>query len=322
MNHPAIFNAFYSGFRPIIPISYQRLIHRSNSVNDFTVEKKLSVDSFLMRINTNVSALRAQRSMTEHTKQIEGASGKISSGSRVRNASDDAASLSIGTKQKTSIRSHHPAIRNANDAVSQFQVAEGGMNEIGSMLARMKELSLQSSSGHLQDSDRAMLNLEYMQVRKEVERIARATQFNGTELLQDKSGDTRDFMIGINNDDNSKLSYAGDELAVTEFNLGLVDSNIDNVQDSRINLGHIDKAIETLSGKRASAGSYQNRIQSAISNLEQKNLNETDAMSKVMDADMAYETAERMKSEGKLMAATSVLAQSSQFNAMALKLLK
>lgn len=275
-----------------------------------------------MRINTNVSALRAQRSMTEHTTQIENASGKISSGSRVRNASDDAASLSIGTKQKTSIRSQHQAIRNANDAVSQFQVAEGGMNEIGSMLTRMKELSLQSSNGHLQDSDRALLNVEYMQVRREVERVAQSTQYNGTDLLQDKSGQTRDFMIGINNDENSKLSYEGNELAVSEFNLGLVDSNIDNVQDSRINLGHIDKAIETLSGKRASAGSYQNRIQSAISNLEQRNLNETDAMSKVMDADMAYETAERMKSEGKLMAATSVLAQSAQFNAMALKLLK
>lgn len=275
-----------------------------------------------MRINTNVAALRAQRSMTEHTTQIENASGKISSGNRVRNASDDAAALSIGNKQRTSIRSQHQAIRNANDAVAQFQVAEGGMNEIGSMLIRLKELSLQAASGHLQDTDRGMINSEYMQIRREVERIARSTHFNGSDLLQDKSGDTRDFMIGINNDDNSKLSFKGKELAVSEFNLGIIDSSIDNMTDARININHIDKAIETLSGKRASAGSYQNRIQSAISNLEQRNQNETEAMSKVMDADIAYETAERMKSEGKLMAATSVLAQSAQFNAMALKLLK
>jgi flagellin len=275
-----------------------------------------------MRINTNISALRAQRSMTEHSKQIESSTGKISSGSRVRNASDDAASLSIGNKQKTSLRSQHQAIRNANDAVAQFQVAEGAMNEIGNMLIRLKELSLQAASGHLQDSDRGMLNTEYMGLRREIERVAQSTRYMNNNLLQDKSGDTRDFMIGINNDKDSKLSYDGKELAVSEFSLGLVDSNIENAEEARVNLGHIDKAIETLSAKRAKAGSYQNRIQSAIANLETKNLNETESMSKVMDADMAYETAERMKSEGKFMAATSVMAQSAQFSALALKLFK
>lgn len=275
-----------------------------------------------MRINTNVSALRAQRSMGEHNKQIENASGKISSGSRVRNASDDAASLSIGNKQKTSIRSQYQAIRNGNDAVSQFQVAEGAMSEIGNMLIRLKELSLQAASGHLQDSDRGMLNTEYMQIRREVERVAQTTRYNGVDLLHDKSSQTRDFLIGTNNDENSKLSYNSTELAVSEFNLSLVDSNIINAEEARININHIDKAIEILSGKRAKVGSYQNRIQAAISNLETKNVNETEAMSRTMDADMAYETSEKMKSEGKLMAASSVLAQSHQFSAMALKLLK
>jgi flagellin len=259
--------------------------------------------------------------MSEHNKQIESTSGKISSGTRVRNASDDAASLSIGQKQKTSIRSQYQAVRNANDAIAQFQVAEGAMNEIGNMLVRLKELSLQSSSGHLQDSDRGMINEEYMQIRREVERVAKTTRYMSNDLLQDKSGNTRDFMIGINNDADSKLSYKGTELAVSEFNLGLVDSNVLNVEEARINLGHLDKAIETLSGQRAKAGSYQNRIQSAINNLETKNVNESAAMSRTMDADMAYETSEKMKSEGKLNAATAVLAQSHQFSALALKLI-
>ncbi len=275
-----------------------------------------------MRINTNVSALRAQREMSEHTKSIENASGKISSGSRVRNASDDAASLSIGNKQKSSIRSQHQAIRNANDAIGQFQTAEGAMNEVGSMLIRLKELSLQASTGTLQDSDRGMLNSEYMAIRKEIERVARSTNFMGSNLLQDRSGKPRDFMIGINDNDNSRISFSGAEISVTEFNLGLVDSSIVNAEEARINLGHIDQAIETLSSKRAKAGSYQNRIQTAINNLETTNINETSAMSRIMDADMAYESSEKIRSEGKLNAASSVLAQSSQFSAMALKLLQ
>jgi flagellin len=277
---------------------------------------------WLMRINTNVSALRAQREMSEHTKSIENASGKISSGSRVRNASDDAASLSIGNKQKSSIRSQHQAIRNANDAIGQFQTAEGAMNEVGSMLIRLKELSLQASTGTLQDSDRGMLNSEYMAIRKEIERVARSTNFMGSNLLQDRSGKPRDFMIGINDNDNSRISFSGAEISVTEFNLGLVDSSIVNAEEARINLGHIDQAIETLSSKRAKAGSYQNRIQTAINNLETTNINETSAMSRIMDADMAYESSEKIRSEGKLNAASSVLAQSSQFSAMALKLLQ
>ncbi len=275
-----------------------------------------------MRINTNVSALRAQREMSEHTKSIENASGKISSGSRVRNASDDAASLSIGNKQKSSIRSQHQAIRNANDAIGQFQTAEGAMNEVGSMLIRLKELSLQASTGTLQDSDRGMINSEYMQIRREIERVARSTNFMGSNLLQDRSGKPRDFMIGINDNENSKISFSGAEISVTEFNLGLVDSSIVNAEEARINLGHIDQAIETLSSKRAKAGSYQNRIQTAINNLETTNINETSAMSRIMDADMAYESSEKIRSEGKLNAASSVLAQSSQFSAMALKLLQ
>lgn len=275
-----------------------------------------------MRINTNVSALRAQRAMSEHNNKIESASGKISSGSRVRNASDDAASLSIGTKQKSNIRSQHQAIRNANDAIGEFQVAEGAMSEIGNILIRLKELSIQSASGHLQDSERGMANMEYMQLRKEAERIAQSTKLNGVNLLQNKSGQTRDFMIGINNDSDSKMSLKGTELGVSEFNLNIIDSNISSITDARLNIGYIDGAIATLSEKRATAGAYQNKAQSAINNLEQTNVNESAAMSQTMDADMAYEMSEKLRSEGKLQAATSVLAQSSEFNAMTLKLLR
>ncbi len=275
-----------------------------------------------MRLNTNVSALRAQRSMSEHSRQIESASGKISSGSRVRSAADDAASLAIGSKLKSNIRSQSQAIRNANDAISQFQVAEGAMNEISGMLGRLRELSVQASNGTYGESERGMINEEYMSVRREIERIARATKFNGVNILRNESGTSQDFMVGINNDADSKLSIGATDLVVTEFSLGLVDSNIMSAEEARINLGHIDEAITRLSEKRATAGAFHARLNSSIANLETRNVNESDANSRVMDADMAYETSEKIRSEGKLMAATAVMGQANQFSAMALKLLK
>lgn len=275
-----------------------------------------------MRLNTNVSALRAQRSMSEHSKQIESATGKISSGSRVRSAADDAASLAIGSKLKSNIRSQSQAIRNANDAISQFQVAEGAMNEISGMLGRLRELSVQASNGTYGESERGMINEEYMSVRREIERIARSTKFNGVNILRNQSGNSQDFMVGINNDADSKLSIGATDLVVTEFSLGLVDSNIMSAEEARINLGHIDEAITRLSEKRATAGAFHARLNSSIANLETRNVNESDANSRVMDADMAYETSEKIRSEGKLMAATAVMGQANQFSAMALKLLK
>src|SRR5688572_1550944 len=129
-----------------------------------------------MRINTNVSALQAQRAMSEHNRQVESASGKLSQGTRVRFAADDAASLSIGTKLNSEIRSKGVALRNANDAISEFQVAEGAMNEISSMLIRLKELSMQAANDHLVNTDRLLLNEEYMEIRREVERTIRSTR--------------------------------------------------------------------------------------------------------------------------------------------------
>ncbi len=275
-----------------------------------------------MRINTNVSALRAQRSTSEHTKQIESSSGKLSSGTRVRNAADDAASLSIGNKQKTNIRSQGQAIRNANDAVSLLQTAEGSMGEISNMLVRLRELSVQAASGHLQDSDRGMINNEYMALRREMERIARSSRFMGTDLLQDKLFKTNDFLIGVNNKEESHLKMSSEDFIVTEFTLHVVDSSIVNAEEAQINLKHIDHAIQMITEKRTKLGAFQNKLNSSISNLETSKVNETAAASRTMDADLAYETSEKMRSEGKLMAASSVLSQANQFSAMALNLLK
>lgn len=273
-----------------------------------------------MRINTNIAALQAQRAMSDHSKQVESATGKISQGTRVRNASDDAASLAIGTRNKSSIRSNFQAMRNANDAISEFQIAEGSLNEVGSMLVRLKELSVQAASGHLQDSDRQNLNQEYMSLRAEIERTTQSAEFLGDNLF--RSNENRSFQVGINSDSNSRLEVDRAEMIVSEFSLQIVDSSIPTAEEAKLNLGLIDSAITKLSGTRAKLGSMQNRLQSTVNNLDTGRLNESSALSQRMDADLAYETAEKIRNEIKVQAAGSALMQSHEFSALALKLLK
>ena len=273
-----------------------------------------------MRINTNIAALHAHRAMSEHSKHVESASGKIAQGTRVRNASDDAASLAIGTKNKSNIRSNHQAMRNANDAISEFQIAEGSLNEVGSMLTRLKELSVQAASGHLQDSDRQNLNQEYMSLRAEIERTTQSTQFLGDNLFRNNSN--RSFQVGTNSDSNSRLEIDRSDMIVSEFNLQIVDSSIPTAEEAQLNLGYIDTAIAKLSSTRANLGSYQNRLQSTVSNLDTGRLNESASMSQRMDADLAFESSEKIRNEIQVHVAGSALMQSHEFSALALKLLK
>ncbi len=164
--------------------------------------------------------------------------------------------------------------------------------------------------------------MEYTELRQEIERIARSTELNGNKLLRSGSSSTRDFQIGTQHDADSTLSIKQNDLTLTEFNLKLVDSSIPTAEEAKINLGFIDQAIEKLSGTRAKVGSLQNRLMSAVNNLDTSKVNEMDSMSKRMDADYALETSEKLRAEGKLAAATSVLAQSNLFSAQTLKLLK
>jgi flagellin len=276
-----------------------------------------------VRINTNVSSLRAQRAVSEHSKQVENSTGKISSGTRVRSAADDAASLSIGLKTKTEIRSQYQAIRNANDAVSELQVAEGGMTEVSAMLMRLKELSVQAASDTLQDSDRGMLNEEYIQLRHEIEREIKTTRFRGDTLLRPTGGSsTREFQIGTDSSANSKMVINQEDLTLSEFNMGIVDSSIPTADEARLNLNYIDQAIQKVAHNRAKVGSLQNRLASTVNNLDTSVVNESAANSQRMDTDYALETAQRISGKQKLDAATSVLAQTNNMSAMALKLLK
>jgi len=276
-----------------------------------------------VRINTNVSSLQALRAVSEHSKQIENSTGKISSGTRVRSAADDAASLSLGIKSNSQIRSQYQAIRNANDAISEFQVAEGGMNEVSAMLTRLRELSIQASSDTLQDEDRGMLNEEYMALRHEIERQTKTTRMRGDTLLRPSgNSQVREFQIGTSSDSSSKLVINQEDLTLSEFNMGIVDSHISTGEEARLNLQYIDQAITKVAENRARVGAFQNRVQSSINNLDVSTVNESAANSQRMDTDFAFETAEKIRGEQKLQAATSVLAQTNNLGTSALKLLK
>lgn len=272
-----------------------------------------------MRINTNVSSLQAQRAMREHNKQVQDSSGNLSSGVRVRSAADDAASLALGLKKNSQIRSQNQALRNTNDAVSELQVAEGGMNEINDMLVRLKELSIQASNGTLLDEERGLINNEYMALRREIERQARVTEMRGEPLLY--SDGSREFMIGTQSNPNSQLTINQEDLLLTEFNMKIVDSNVENAEEARLNLSCIEDALDKVAQNRARVGSLQSRLSSSMNNLEISKINESSSYSRIMDADYAFETAEKLNGERKLATAAAVLSQTKNLGTDVLKLI-
>ena len=161
----------------------------------------------MQKLKTNVQSLRAQNSLTKVEDAKANTLARLSSGSRINKAGDDAAGLAISEKLKANIRGTQQASRNAGDGISMIQTAEGGLNEVSNILIRLRELSVQSASDTIGDQERKFSDLEFQQLTQEIERISTSTQFNGKQLLSGE-GDTLDFQIGIMNDaKNDRLSY-------------------------------------------------------------------------------------------------------------------
>src|SRR5690606_17920926 len=159
------------------------------------------------RINTNVSSLAAQRSLSINNRESESNLSKLASGSRITKAADDAAGLAISEKLKANIRSMKQADRNANDGISMIQTAEGGLNEVSSILTRMRELAIQTASDTVGDTERNMTNMEYQNLKQELERISQVTEFNGMKLLNGE-GQKYEFQVGVNNDEfQDRIGY-------------------------------------------------------------------------------------------------------------------
>lgn len=274
-----------------------------------------------LRIGTNVQSMRAQNSLSKVEQQKSENLAKLSSGSRINKAGDDAAGLAISEKLKANIRGTQQATRNAGDGISLIQTAEGGLNEVSNILVRLRELSVQSASDTIGDQERKFSDLEFKQLTQEVERIATSTQFNGKNLLSGE-GDTMDFQIGIMNDaKNDRLSYKPQDSSARAESLGIAELGVSTKVDAQNNLEKIDSAINNVNGNRAMLGALQNRLQSTISNLEVRTENLAAANSRIRDTDIATESAEMAKNQILSNSSISVLAQANQSGAAALKLI-
>lgn len=273
------------------------------------------------RINTNISSLAAQRSLSINNRESQNTLAKLSSGTRITKSADDAAGLAISEKLKGQIRSMNQANRNANDGISMVQTAEGGLNEVSSMLTRLRELAIQAASDTVGDTERSFTNMEYQNLKQEIERISQVTEFNGTKLLNGQ-GDKLDFQIGVNNDAfQDRISYDVSYANATMSGLGISEIEVSSKEGAQQSLAVLDKAIETVSGQRAFLGAIQNRLTSTSNNLEIGVENLSAANSRIRDVDYAAVTAENARLNILNQAGTSVLAQANVAGQNALKLI-
>ena len=273
------------------------------------------------RINTNVSSIAAQRSVAKNNRTAQDTLAKLSSGTRITKASDDAAGLAISEKLKAQIRSNAQANRNANDGISMVQTAEGGLDEISSMLTRLRELSIQSASDTVGDSERSFTNMEYQNLKQEIERISQVTEFNGAKLLSGQ-GEKLDFQIGVNNDDfQDRISYDVQMTNASIDSLGVSELSVASKEGAQTALKTIDSAIEKVSGQRAGLGAIQNRLISTSNNLQITSENLSAANSRIRDVDYAQASAANARNNILTQAGTSVLAQANNQGQNALRLI-
>jgi flagellin len=274
-----------------------------------------------LRINTNVASLAAKRTLGNNNSRQADALNKLSSGTRIVRSADDAAGLAISEKLKAQVRGMNQAERNANDGVSMIQVAEGGLNEISNILIRMRELSVQAASDTVGDTERSFTDLEYQNLKQEIERISQVTEFNGKKLLNGV-GETYDFQIGINNNDfQDRIKFNTEMLNSSSSNLGVDALAVGSKQGAQTGLETLDAAISQVSGQRAELGAKQNRLTSTVKNLQVTAENLNSANSRIRDTDYASETANNAKLNILNAAGTAVLAQSNSQGSNALKLI-
>ncbi len=271
-------------------------------------------------IQTNVASLQAQKNLNQSQSSLQTSFNRLSSGNRINTAKDDAAGLAISESMKTQVRSFAVAERNAGDAVSMAQTAEGALGELTNIVGRMRELSAQASNGALQTSDRAFIQTEFTNLQKETKRIMTSTKFNGKTLITSASR-VDGFQVGINNTSADRIS-----ITFGGINLSLVTSTTTNVSGSasnaRSSLDTLDTALATVSQARARFGAAINRLEITTSNIQTARLNISAANSRIRDVDVADETASLSRSQVLTQAGTSILSQANQTPQAALSLIR
>lgn len=273
------------------------------------------------RISTNVASLNAQRNLNDSQMKIGNSLSQLASGSRINRAADDAAGLAISEGLKGQIRSARQANRNAQDGISLVQTAEGGLNEIGNIIVRLRELGIQAASDTIGDTERGFMNKEVQQLKDEMQRIANVTTWGKTKLL-DGSTPSYDIQVGIfNSDTDDRISYVASENTATIDALGLTDLDYANKGGAQMALESLDQAQESVNRMRSNLGALQNRLTSTVTNLSVAEENMSAANSRIRDTDVASATAEATKNNILLQASTATLAQANSKDQLALKLI-
>ena len=286
-----------------------------------------------LRINYNFESVSAQRNLAGTQTSFFRAIEQLSSGLRINKAADDAAGLAVSEELKNQVRGLNQAQRNAQDAISLLQTAEGALNETHSLLARMRELSIQSANDTLTASDRLHIQAEVNQLLSEVDRIAASTQFNKATLL-DGSATNTVFHVGPNSEPSARdgsnevtfsiASASSNSLAISALGSGATGqlSSMSFQTSANAAISTLDTAIEAVSSTRGKIGAMQNRLQSTINSLGIAAENTGAANSRIRDADVAQAVSEMVKNQILQQSTMAVLAQANQAPQMALQLLK
>lgn len=274
-----------------------------------------------LAVNTNVSALNAQRQLLTSGNSLDTSYKRLSSGFRINSAADDSAGLQISNRLTSQINGLNQAISNANDGISVAQVAEGAMDEITTSLQRIRVLAVQSQNGINSSADRTALQKEVSALKTEISRIAQNTQFGSIDLL--KGNFSAKFLVGANAGQtiSINLSSTAPDGGYGTSGLGLASLSVSSVGGASAALASIDSAIKTIDSARADLGALQNRFQSTIRNLSNIVENVSAARSQIRDTDFAKETAELTRAQILQQASTTILSQANTRPQTALSLL-
>jgi flagellin len=274
-----------------------------------------------LAVNTNVSALNAQRQLLTSGNSLDTSFKRLSSGFRINSAADDSAGLQISNRLTSQINGLNQAISNANDGISVAQVAEGAMDEITNSLQRIRVLAVQSQNGINGSADRVALQKEVSALKTEISRIAQNTQFGSIDLL--KGNFSAKFLVGANAGQtiSINLSSTAPDGGYGASGLGLASLSVSSVGGASAAIASIDSAIKTIDTARADLGALQNRFQSTIRNLSNIVENVSAARSQIRDTDFAKETAELTRAQILQQASTTILSQANTRPQTALSLL-
>lgn len=272
-------------------------------------------------INTNLMSLNAQRNLSASQGSLATSIQRLSSGLRVNSAKDDAAGLAISERMNAQVRGMDVAQRNAGDAISLAQTAEGSLGQVSDMLQRMRELAVQSANGTNSDSDRTNLQAEYAQLSDEIDRTLSGTTFNGTTLF-DAATDF-DFQVGTGTSANDTVSISRNDLTADADLTAVIAADISTsattAQDA---MDDIDAALDTINSERANYGAAQNRFETIISGLKVTSENTSAARGRIIDADYAKESANLTRAQVLQQAGTAMLSQANSLPNNVLSLLR